>query len=85
MRNPKQSSFHLKVALITPVILLLVSIGCGLPFQPVSPEPTLAATEASKGDPTLVPSLPPDEPLVETPLPTQGPIATPAAFPTVPD
>lgn len=84
MRNPKQSSFHLKVALITPVILLLVSIGCGLPFQPVSPEPTLAATEAPKGDPTLVPSLPPDEPLVETPLPTQGPIATPAAFPTVP-
>ena len=44
----------------------------------------MAATEVPKGDPTTVPSLPPDELIIETPFPTQDPTAMPEAFPTVP-
>jgi len=84
MRTPKQRSVHPKVVVFWLVILLLVSIACGLPFQAESPGPTTAATEAPKGDPVVVPSVPPDEPIVETPIPTHGPTATPEAFPTVP-
>ena len=84
MITTNRSYVHSKVVLFTLAFLLLVSIACGLPTQVENPEPTAAATEAPKSDAEVVPSLPPDEPVVATPLPTQSPTATPAAFPTVP-
>ena len=75
MRSQRTSTPTLAV-LVLPVLMLLVSLACGLPFQTENSEPVPISTEAVDDEIRTLASATPLQAPTETPVPTATPSPT---------